>query len=342
MHNNHNWFELNPKKTIFAILSLAFISLLCIDYLSGQFLLQNGWLPDYYLDHVLKNNAKYELTVPLKHVFYTNSLGFKDRLIRKVALNSNKYRILFVGDSFTEGAGYPYDETFVGIFDNFLGNNQYEVLNAGVRSYSPKLYYFKLKHLIDGLQLKINELFVFIDITDPYDEYYRYQNIPNSFVYFKKLIRSFFANNFYVINNIRNYYYKKNAAIDYDWLLALWSLDKKAFDSWGQKGLLLCDKYMEQVYLLCKKHDIKLTIAVYPWPIHILKRDLNSIQVIHWKNFAKERSIDFLNYFPNFINKEDPNWVIDKYFIPGDFHWNKNGHKIVAAVLITNWIISKK
>jgi hypothetical protein len=36
----------------------------------------------------------------------TNSLGFKNASIRQVPLQSSKKRILFLGDSFTEGVGY--------------------------------------------------------------------------------------------------------------------------------------------------------------------------------------------------------------------------------------------
>jgi len=46
---------------------------------------------------------------------YTDSLGFKDKAVRNVPLSSNKYRILFIGDSFTEGIGLDYEKTFVGL-----------------------------------------------------------------------------------------------------------------------------------------------------------------------------------------------------------------------------------
>jgi len=36
----------------------------------------------------------------------TNSLGFKDAVNREVSLKSDAYRLLFIGDSFTEGGPY--------------------------------------------------------------------------------------------------------------------------------------------------------------------------------------------------------------------------------------------
>jgi hypothetical protein len=44
---------------------------------------------------------------------FTDSLGFKDASRRAVP---DRRRILFIGDSFTEGVGLPYEQTFVGLF----------------------------------------------------------------------------------------------------------------------------------------------------------------------------------------------------------------------------------
>lgn len=41
----------------------------------------------------------------------------------------DRHRILFIGDSFTEGAGLPFEQTFVGMFSQ--GVPDVDVLNAG-------------------------------------------------------------------------------------------------------------------------------------------------------------------------------------------------------------------
>ena len=46
---------------------------------------------------------------------HVNSLGFRDREPRDVPLHSERPRILFLGDSTTEGTGVRYPETFVGL-----------------------------------------------------------------------------------------------------------------------------------------------------------------------------------------------------------------------------------
>jgi hypothetical protein len=77
----------------------------------------------------------------------TNSLGFKDSKIRDVPLRVDRKRVLFIGDSFTEGIGLPYEETFVGRFAAAFP--QIDVLNAAVSSYAPSVYYTKIKHRLD-------------------------------------------------------------------------------------------------------------------------------------------------------------------------------------------------
>jgi hypothetical protein len=62
--------------------------------------------------------------------FVTNSLGFRDASTRDVPLVAFRKRIVFIGDSFTEGIGVPYQETFVGKFAGAFPD--LDVLNAGV------------------------------------------------------------------------------------------------------------------------------------------------------------------------------------------------------------------
>ena len=101
---------------------------------------------------------------------FTNSLGFKDKSNRKIARNTEKRRIVFIGDSFTEGILLNYQDTFVGMIDSVVTSRNIEVLNAGRVSYSPIIYWRKLKYIIEDVKLKFDELVVFIDISDIDDE----------------------------------------------------------------------------------------------------------------------------------------------------------------------------
>jgi hypothetical protein len=100
----------------------------------------------------------------------TNSLGFRDSSMRQVPLKADKKRILFIGDSFTEGAFIPYELTFAGQIARYRPD--LDILNAGVSSYSPLIYYRKVDYLLNKTGLKFDELFVFIDVSDIRDEYW--------------------------------------------------------------------------------------------------------------------------------------------------------------------------
>ena len=68
-----------------------------------------------------------------------------------------------------------YEDTFVGLIDSALINKQIEVLNAGRSSYSPIIYWRKIKYLIEDVGLQFDELVVYIDISDAIDEAESYE-----------------------------------------------------------------------------------------------------------------------------------------------------------------------
>lgn len=306
--------------------------------------------PSLYYHHDLPENS---ISVVdrngVKYTMITNSLRFRDSRNRTVELDNNKNRILIIGDSFTEGYGESdYDLTFSRIFSSKLDNEKYEVLDAGVVSYSPKLYYLKVKYLIEIKHLRFNELFVFIDISDIQDEivYEKFRPITRIEEWaIATRQRS------YWLSTIRSLICKKQKSISVDnngpdssfWggkyyqTRSLWATDESIYKKWGRKGLLLANKNMDLLYQLCKKHKIKMTIAVYPWPHQIAKHDLNSTQIKFWKAFAAKRSIGLINFFPYFINGQKAEEIINKYYISGDIHWNDAGHRLIADVLYEHY-----
>jgi hypothetical protein len=108
----------------------------------------------------------------------TNPHGFKDACGSKQP-STKKFDIAFIGDSFTEGVGLPYEQTFVGMVAAKSPN--LTIANLGVVSYSPAIYLAKLKALYsEGYQFK--HVIVFIDIGDAYDEANAYDLHDNTVV----------------------------------------------------------------------------------------------------------------------------------------------------------------
>lgn len=96
----------------------------------------------------------------------TNLHGFKDRC-NAPANEGKSFDVAFMGDSFTEGIGVPFEESFVGRVSN--DSPDLRIANLGVVSYSPAIYLAKLKDFYaKGYSFK--HVIVFIDIGDVYDE----------------------------------------------------------------------------------------------------------------------------------------------------------------------------
>ena len=94
---------------------------------------------------------------------------------------------------------------------------------------------------------------------------------------------------------------------------------------------------MDRLHDLLKAHGIKLTIAVYPWPQQIAYNDLESIQKTYWEEWCKKNDVPFINYFSYFVigkTENERNAMINKYYMEGDCHWNKDGHQRVADIFL--------
>jgi len=293
-----------------------------------------------------------------QYAVHTNSLGFKDQLVRNVALVSPRHRILFLGDSFTEGLGLEYSSTFVGMIGEALSGKNREVLNAGVSSSSPIIYWRKTKYLLETVGLRFDEAVVFIDISDAQDEATAYDldsygNVIDRTVApvihqpltFGFRLRSMVKEETVVsatllkaIQNIRN---REEVANDEEHMKyatgrdrALWTTEPRLWEQYGRFGVERERFYMDKLATLLSARHIPLTVAVYPWPDQIIQNDLDSKQVHIWQDWSREHGAKFINYFPDFISNgasmEGRKHVIEKFFIPHDVHWNREGHQLIA------------
>ena len=98
--NNKYWLAI-------AILFIVFT--LFVDIIAGLFLIPRtrGYHRKYhyYYHHDFVPNKEALEYWGKDYIVHTNSLGFKDKSIRNVPLAVDKRRIVFMGDSFTEGIG---------------------------------------------------------------------------------------------------------------------------------------------------------------------------------------------------------------------------------------------
>jgi hypothetical protein len=305
-----------------------------------------------------------------RYTFATNSLGFKDAKPRTVDLKGSGPRVLFLGDSFTEGKGFAYPDTFVGLIAGELAKQGMEVLNAGVDSSAPVIYRLKVKHLLETVGLRFNHVVVFLDVSDIYDQARRYHwdahgnlivppapqpstgESARTWMRGASLIARFgfvaydhleaiatFVNQRLEISNAWG---KPLWDVDaYDrWLYSVtnmvfsaWTFDDDRWHAYGKQGRERAVSDMDGLLDMLRDHGIALTLAVYPWPDQLFHDRQAPRHQGFWKDWAAKINVPFISLFPAFT-KGKPRAVMERYFIPFDFHWNAEGHKLVAETFL--------
>ena len=128
-----------------------------------------------------------------KNYFYvkTDENGFRINHLEDSNKNNQSVlgeKIFFIGDSFTFGVGLDWEKSFVGILNKNFNIN---AINAGVNSYSPTTYKYKLRSLIEeGLIAKNQKIVIGLDISDVFDEATRWTEYKGKPANIQEVIKS--------------------------------------------------------------------------------------------------------------------------------------------------------
>ena len=362
---------LNFFKISSIIFLITFILSLAIDFFFGKLILKNldSFLvkTEFYgrlmridhpvFHHSFKANVNYKnhRGFEKKHTFCTDNHGFRSECNKK---SSKEFDIGFMGDSFVEGTSENFEDTFVGIFSK--ANKNLKIANLGITSYAPSIYYSKTKYLLDN-GFKFKHIIFFIDVSDLYDDSVFYKlndddsiserNEKEKGLKRRKFLRANFPlTNYYMfvikkssqIKNTKptvikdNPSFNKKAAVKAEWTYYKQDNHPDYNLSILDSQMLLIDT-MNKTYELLKRNNIKMSVAVYPWPQQ-LKNDLvNSKHVTMWKEFCINKCVKFINFFPFFFEEKNKTSFIEvyrKYYYWNDIHFNAEGNKIIAEKLL--------
>lgn len=291
---------------------------------------------------------------PLTFRVTTNSLGFRDFTAREVPIRSEGERILLLGDSFAFGVGFDYPQTFAAIFARSMAARGIDVLNAAVVSYSPIIHVRKLEHLLVSVGLEIDEVVVFLDISDTKNDAIDYELDEQGSVVFAEDRRwaNVLGRTLPLSTELLSWLSdalgnpREEAA---GWSTrgsdaGMWTVDESLYEAWGRRGQEEMARRMERILSLVGSRGIGLTVVVYPWPDQILNGDRGSRQVAFWEAWCAERSVRFLDFFPDFIgdSEVENRRVVEEYFIPADVHFNIEGNRYFADRLIERFGASSR
>lgn len=311
-------------------------------------------MPDNELHHTLQPNAQSVVTWgDLAPVYYTNSLGFRDKGRRTVQKTTESgYRIVVLGDSFTESVGVEWSDTFIFKLEQHFKNDGFnsEILNGGVASLSPGLLLRKLRRFLHQ-GYTTDEVILMLDISDIEDESVIYMDWQAHQEQYKKSRKN--ALTPWMISFIQS---RINQLFTDDPLpvaipnrpslsdrvidtgkeprkspRGLWTESDSIYQAWGARGVQKCQEKIIEIQSLCKQYDIKFSMAIYPWPQQLMSPKRPSLHQSLFTKFAAGNALTLHDLFPVFYALE--NW--EDYYIPGDTHWNEKSHTLVAQALYT-------
>lgn len=364
------WRAVGPTLVISLVLLLA------IDYLVGERLLgaidNQSYEKKYRISHPIYHHTlapNYDGRGAWGDGSYrvcTDASGFKSAC-GVPATDSKQFDLAFIGDSFTEGIGLPYEQTFVGRIAAALPDQR--IANLGVTSYSPSIYLAKVRALLaQGYRFK--ELVVYIDISDIQDEATTYR-------YADGVVRSAASTEAHeaaearraaehpLMGRIKDIVYRA-FPLSHAGLAALkarrsgaatpvtaapesptaylergferggWTYNP-ASTGYGEMGVGgAVDQSlarMRQLHEELSRHGIALSVAVYPWPSQLLHDTRDSRQVQIWRAFCEGRCRHFHDSFASFFEQAQAlgtTAALQRLFIAGDVHHNAEGAALIA------------
>jgi len=275
----------------------------------------------------------------IPYPFATNSLGFRDAAVRSVPLRSTHPRLLLIGDSFTEGLGVPFADTYAGRLARELEPCGVEVLNAGVMSYAPSIYARKIEHLLDDRGLSFDFALVAIDLSDIGDEADRYVLDEHRRVVDRTApgglrARSFLKEHSLLVHVLDLLWDGLRGRTADPTHYADWTTDAGQFQAYGARGLALAERRMDDLAGVLRRHGIPLAIAVYPYPAQVYRSLRGTKQEASWNQWASSRGAEFFDLYPAFMQSPDAATAVDRYFLKHDVHWSAEGHALVTETLL--------
>ena len=315
----------------------------------------------YKLKENCKGKFRFKTSFPATNIF-TDEFGF--RTMDSAEKEFKEKKIFLLGDSFTFGVGLEYEDTFSGLLE--INQSDYRFFNFAVPSYSPTVYSYKLKKILEK-KIIPDKVILFLDITDIHDEAGRWtfnrninkpELITNE-VFNKNKKDNFKHRNFKITtqlasilnlnlrilrSELRNIFQEKtetNLTMNTFQGQFIFKNEKDLDSNFWSEGMINKGsnnivKNIDTISKILKKNNSDFYLVIYPWAETLVYGQ----DFFNWSEFGKKlcsnekcKFIDTLQVFEQYkINNK--NWMTDLYF-PNDIHFTKLGSEIIFNELIS-------
>lgn len=288
----------------------------------------NGWVHGWGI------NSQHDYKRPefsdSLNIFQTNSVGLRD-IEHKVEKDSGTFRIVCLGDSFTEGVGAAVEYSYVQQLQTKLnepGTKKYEIINGGVSGADPVFAYILLKKRL--LQFKPDLVLLAINDTDIEDLIIRggmerFQP-DNQLQFAPRPFGEWLFSYSHIARGIMLTF------LNYDW----YALTPKTRAKREHKATEDLQKVILELQQLAEKENFKLATFYHPTNEWAILRNKYKYKGFHSiGQFIRSKEIPFFDITSHIIQTEPiSEEEIKSWFWEIDKHCNRTGYAVFAESLV--------
>jgi hypothetical protein len=229
----------------------------------------------------------------------------------------DKFRILAIGDSSTEGDGTVADSTYLKFLEYELSDTMYYFLNGGICASDPIFDYIRLKNVLINLKPKL--VISCLNFTDIYEVvirggFSRFQD-DGSIIYNKAPWWEFL----YASNHTLRLFFK---LLVYEGTL----LSKNKLEIAKEEAFMSLIQAVDSINSLCKQNGADNVFVIHPFKYDINKLEFDKDCLINYMSKNEIKHIDLFEYYSNKVFIDN----IDEYYWVIDAHHNAKGYKLMA------------
>jgi hypothetical protein len=265
-----------------------------------------------------------------------NSLGLGEREI-PVDKPEGEYRVLALGDSFTEGVGTSYETTWVKVLEQHLAaampDRPVTTINAGISGSDPFYEYVLLRDRL--LPFKPDLVIVVLDSTDTFDVLVRggrERFLPDGSTRYARQAPRWEL--IYAVSYIVRVVVHE--VLGYNWLL----LKESQMESPTRTAALEIGSVLADFQELAQEHHFDLLVVLQPVLQEVVQdqygNGFSQVASLLKKDESIE-SLDLLDYYreTGIITREN----VGRFYWMVDGHNNTDGYRIMGEV-IANTVVS--